>query len=120
MSQGGSHGSGSKKTTDTGRTATPVESLPQGGDAPTYVNAHHIRDQGKPHGKNITEGFEDSHKFRDGQRAAMEAEPGSRDDPSRVAEQQFFSKEAGSGLGTREAKVTGEGRYNVLTPDEST
>lgn len=66
------------------------------GTAPTYVNNQYTRDSGGPHGKNITEDPEMSG------RPAKLAEPGSKDDPGRVAEQEMRLKQ------TRGAPGTGE------------
>merc|ERR1712000_381989 len=51
------------------------------GAAPTYIAPQYASESG-PHGKNITEGFDDA-GTRDGLKAALAAEPGSKDDPSR-------------------------------------
>lgn len=67
------------------------------GTAPTYVNNQYNRDSGGPHGKNITEDPEMS-----GRPAALSVEPGSKDDPGRVAEQEMRLKQ------TRGAPGTGE------------
>lgn len=77
-----STGTGSASTT-TGNSSTS-----QGSAAPSYVNNQYIRDESGPHGKNIQEGIDYSNT-RDGIQAALNAEPGSKDDPSRVAEQEF-------------------------------
>lgn len=69
-------------------------STQQGGPAPTYVNNQYYRDPKGPHGKNLTEGFDDG---RPGD--SLSAEPGSEDDPGRVAEETFRRRNEGGGDG---------------------
>ena len=88
----------------------------QGATAPSYVNNQYYRDPKGPHGKNLTEGFEDDDKHEDGVAKAFAADVGSEDDPSRVAERKFVSKPPAEGQG---ASISGHGRYNVLEADET-
>ncbi len=91
----------------------------QGGPAPTYVTGQG-RDEHGPHGKNITEGFEDSRKFRDGMQAAIRAEVGSEDDPARAVERdsRFNQPSQGRHDGPRQGEATGDGSYGVLNDQE--
>lgn len=68
----------------------------------------------------MQEGFDDS-KTRDGLKAALNAEPGSSDDPSRLAEQQFqLNNEAKSrAAGPKEGDLTNETKYDALKSDIS-
>lgn len=65
--------------------------------APTYVSNQYTRDTGGPHGKNITEDPEMT-----GRPAKFNVEPGSKEDPGRLAEQDLRLKQ------TRGAPGTGE------------
>lgn len=67
------------------------------GTAPTYANNQYTRDSGGPHGKNITEDPDMT-----GRPAKFNVEPGSKEDPGRVAEQDLRLKQ------TRGAPGTGE------------
>ncbi|KAH8887113.1 hypothetical protein GQ53DRAFT_768577 [Thozetella sp. PMI_491] len=96
-----------------------IPNAEQGATAPSYVNTQYSRDASGPHGKNITEGFDDSSQYRDGLKAAFNAEPGSEDDPSRIAEQNFQKKVAGTGAGPKDARVGIDGGYDVLKSDEA-
>lgn len=96
--------SGSKTGTDTGAkapgtssTSTSASGGAAAGTAPTYVNNQYGRDTGGPHGKNITEDPELT-----GRPAKFNVEPGSKEDPGRVAEQDLRLKQ------TRGAPGTGE------------
>ncbi|KAF4919199.1 hypothetical protein CGCVW01_v008122 [Colletotrichum viniferum] len=90
----------------------------QAGAAPTYVNNQYTRDPNGPHGKNITEGFDDKNT-KDGVQAAMKAEIGSENDPSRVAEQhlKLSQTKAGRDAGPRQGEVGGETVYEKLKSD---
>ncbi|QPG94116.1 hypothetical protein C2857_004765 [Epichloe festucae Fl1] len=66
----------------------------QGDAAPTYINSQYTSDTRGPHGKNLKEGGFDHQHVLDGQRRAFEAEVGSINDPSRLAEAKFERKEA--------------------------
>ncbi|OLN96811.1 hypothetical protein CCHL11_02373 [Colletotrichum chlorophyti] len=90
----------------------------QAGTAPTYVNNQYIRDPAGPHGKNISEGF-DTKNTKDGIQAAFNAEPGSENDPGRVAELGFqqSTTKAGRDAGPRQTEVTGQTVYENLKSD---
>ncbi|KAM3510447.1 hypothetical protein MY11210_005900 [Beauveria gryllotalpidicola] len=65
------------------------------GAAPSYIVGTQLRDQAGPHGKNIREEEDlDATGSRDGLKRALRSEPGSEDDPSRLAEQQFQGRNA--------------------------
>lgn len=84
-----------------------------------------VKDTKRPHGKNIKEGIsgddkadakKDKNKDSDGLQRALRAEPGSEDDPSRLAERRMLqgnSMSAG-GAGPRQSEISGETRYDVL------
>lgn len=81
----------------------------QGGPAPTYVNSQRYRDPAGPHGKNLKEGgFEGS-----GTEAGPLPEPGSMEDPSRVA---TGLGSQGQGQGQRQGKKGGEQGKSWYTP----
>ncbi|KAL1865662.1 hypothetical protein Daus18300_007038 [Diaporthe australafricana] len=82
-------GTSSSSTSTSGGAAT--------GAAPTYVNNQYTRDSGGPHGKNITEDPEMT-----GRPGKFNVEPGSKEDPGRLAEQDLRLKQ------TRGAPGTGE------------
>ena len=103
---------------DTGQ--KPRVTQEQGGPAPTYVQSQYLQDQKPPHGKNLTENFDDSGKFEDGLQKANKAEPGTEDDPGRAAVQALRGQGAGShGKGAREHGVSGEGQYDVLKEESA-
>lgn len=86
------------KALDTASTSAPASGgAVAAGTAPTYVNNQYNRDSGGPHGKNITEDPELT-----GRPAKFDVEPGSKEDPGRVAEQDLRLKQ------TRGAPGTGE------------
>lgn len=87
--------------------------------APTYVNEQLRHNLGKPHGKNLHEGFDDA-GTRDGMKAALNAEIGSEDDPSRVAEHLYEVKQnaRGQDAGPRETSLKTATKYESLK-DES-
>jgi len=60
-------------------------------------------------------------KYRDGQKLAMEAEPGSINDPGRAAEMKFEQQQnaAAGGTGPRQGKLTTETAYDKLGSDVS-
>lgn len=83
--------------------------------APSYVNNQYVRDTSGPHGKNIQEGFDDA-GARDGLKAALAAEPGSKDDPSRLAEQQFKTNQFAPSRdgGPKQTSLSNETKYDAL------
>lgn len=70
----------------------------QGAPAPTYINSQFISDPHGPHGKNLKEEGFDHQQVSDGQRKAFKAEPGSIDDPGRLAEVKFEQRDAATPL----------------------
>ncbi|KAK2037653.1 hypothetical protein LZ31DRAFT_509271 [Colletotrichum somersetense] len=86
--------------------------------APTYVLNQYIRDPKGPHGKNIHEGFDDKN-VKDGLQEALRAEPGSENDPARVAEQELLKSQLGPGryAGPRETEISGPIVYEKLDSD---
>jgi hypothetical protein len=83
-----------------------------GGAAPTYVSNQRYRDPGGPHGKNLTEGgFEGS-----GTEGGPLPEPGSMDDPSRVAQANFRSGMASQGRDAGPRQTEGAGEKTWYTP----
>jgi len=85
------------------------------GTAPTYVSNQYIRDTKGPHGKNVQEGFDDA-GTKDGLKAALAAEPGSEQDPSRLAEYQLDLKNNAKSAQAvpRDSTVTNETKYDAL------
>lgn len=81
------------------------------GTAPTYVNNQSARDSGGPHGKNITEDPEMT-----GRPAKFNVEPGSKEDPGRVAEQNMRLSQTGGapGTGERQEGVDNQQPYGAL------
>ncbi|KAH8685293.1 hypothetical protein BGZ61DRAFT_507447 [Ilyonectria robusta] len=83
--------------------------------APTHVSSQHRRDPNGPHGKNLHEGGWDESKAEDGIQKAFNAEPGSMDDPSRLAERQFQLKQAaGRHAESRQVDVEDKTVYDAL------
>jgi hypothetical protein len=89
------------------------------GTAPTYVNNQYIRNPGGPHGKNITEGGWDESQAKDGLKAALESEPGSENDPSRLAERQFQQNlsRGGRDAGPKQGSLDSETKFDGLESD---
>ncbi|WYZ46674.1 hypothetical protein EsH8_IX_000899 [Colletotrichum jinshuiense] len=114
--------SSSRRTAGGSAPGSGASSIPgQAGAAPTYVNNQYIRDPAGPHGKNIQEGF-DAKDTKDGIQAAFNAQPGSENDPGRVAEQGFLQSQtkAGRDAGPRQTEATGRTVYENLTSDVQT
>lgn len=65
-----------------------------GATAPGYIVDQYLSDPSGPHGKNLTEGGFDDSRITDGLKKALESEPGSMNDPSRLAEAKFARNEA--------------------------
>lgn len=88
----------------------------QGQTAPSYVESQYIRDNAGPHGKNIHEEKLDDSELHDGLKRALRSEPGSQDDPSRLAEQrfQFQDSAAPGGQGPRENAVGSNTAFGKL------
>ena len=89
------------------------DSALQGGAAPSYVNAQFVRDDGGPHGKNLHEGgFAGS-----GPGNSINAEPGSKKDPARLAE--LGHDRADRSAGPRQGQVDNEQPYAALGRETS-
>ncbi|RTE74260.1 hypothetical protein BHE90_011294 [Fusarium euwallaceae] len=68
------------------------------------------------HSKNL-EGSWDESKTEDGLQKALNSEPGSDDDPGRLAELKFQQQQAGGGAGPREAKLSTKSGYDALNAE---
>ncbi|UNI17907.1 hypothetical protein JDV02_004214 [Purpureocillium takamizusanense] len=64
------------------------------GTAPSYVSNQYTGDSSGPHGKNLKAGGFDDSKVKDGLKMALESDPGSKNDPSRLAEERFELRDA--------------------------
>lgn len=92
------------------------------GDAPGYAADVYIKDKKGPHGKKIKEGISDDKagakkdQDSDGLQRALRAEPGSEDDPSRLAERQMLQGNSmgARGAGPRQSEMAGESMFDVL------
>ncbi|KAL7953102.1 hypothetical protein V8C34DRAFT_321643 [Trichoderma compactum] len=88
------------------------------GEAPGYVADLPTKDTKGPHGKKIKEGIDEGKagEKNDGLARALRSEPGSEDDPSRLAEAQMFQKGSlgARGAGPRQAHLEGETIYDKL------
>jgi len=88
------------------------------GTAPTYVNSQYV-DAGGPKGKNLHEGGFES---RDANNASFNSEIGSKNDPSRLAEQKFQRQNAdydGEAGIPRQDGVLEDNAYETLKRDAS-
>jgi hypothetical protein len=107
-------GGQSKATAVTDTTGSSVTggNTSSAGVAPSYVNSQG-KDQSGPHGKNITEGFEGG--------KAVSGDIGGKNDPGRLAEQQFAQTNASVDLGAvpKQAGGTGENAFDALDGDTS-
>lgn len=90
-----------------------------GGTAPSYLVDTQLRDQGGPHGKNIREENLDLLDNRDGLNRALRSEPGSDMDPSRLAEQQFESRNAMPGEAPPARDMEASNAYESLDRNTS-
>ncbi|KAL6900379.1 hypothetical protein GGI43DRAFT_383858 [Trichoderma evansii] len=92
------------------------------GEAPSHVADQYIKDPKGPHGKNVKEGISDKPDAKnDGLQKALRSEPGSEDDPSRLAERQMLQGQSlgGGGAGPRQGHLTGETKYGALDNEVS-
>ncbi|KAM0199455.1 hypothetical protein ACHAPA_005014 [Fusarium lateritium] len=114
--------SSGSENTSSGRT-TNTSSAPSSGSgsgtAPSYVNNQYIKASG-PHGKNLKEGIDDSNT-EDGLKKALASEPGSENDPSRVAELQFQQNQtaAGRDAGPKQSELSGKTAFDALNNEAS-
>ncbi|KAH7226706.1 hypothetical protein BKA60DRAFT_630255 [Fusarium oxysporum] len=106
---------------------TNISSAPSSGSAskssdsaPSYVENQYIKASGGPHGKNLKEGIDDSNT-KDGLKKALGSEPGSQDDPSRLAEQQFQQNQtaAGRDAGPKQSELEGKTAFDALNNETS-
>ena len=116
---GGSGGGAAYETNTSGATGTSGEqyrSSQVSGPAPTVYGSHASEGQLKPKGANLTEGG-----FGGDSRKADGAEIGSRDDPGRVAEEEFQRRDAavGGGAGARQTELDTEGAYDALREESA-
>lgn len=72
--------------------------------------------QHRRHSKNLEGSWDDS-KTEDGLQKALNAEPGSDDDPGRLAELKFQQQQAGGGAGPREGKLSTKSGYDALNAE---
>ncbi|KAJ4263069.1 hypothetical protein NW762_006683 [Fusarium torreyae] len=107
------------RTTNTSSAPSSGSGNSSAGTAPSYADAQYIKASG-PHGKNLKEGIDDS-KTEDGLQKALNAEPGSQDDPSRVAELQFQQNQtaAGRDAGPKQGEVTNKTAFDALNNETS-
>ncbi|TFA99800.1 hypothetical protein CCMA1212_008200 [Trichoderma ghanense] len=118
-----------KKTQQSGRSGRGGggdEEDRNGAPAPTYVADVYLTGKGKggPHGKNIKEGIDESElrgKESDGLQKALRAEPGSEDDPSRLAEVRLLERDSWvpGDKGRRQGGVEGGTKFDKLESDVS-
>lgn len=99
-----------------------VSSDSPAGTASSYANPDLHKHSRGPHGKNAKEGDWDDSKTEDGLKKALESEPGSENDPSRLAEQKFQRDRSALGrdAGPRQADLATQTKYDSLNPEEST
>lgn len=97
-------------------TGRDAQSQPESyaGAAPSYIQSQYQQDPNGPHGKNLKEGDWDESQARDGLRKALASEPGSMDDPGRLAEQNFQLKQGTGGTGPQDGSVDNENVYSNL------
>jgi hypothetical protein len=78
--------------------ATSDSTVPRSvsGEAPSYTSNQYVSDKKGPHGKNLKEGGFKYKDVQDGVKKAFNSEPGSIDDPGRLAERKFQQSEAGA------------------------
>ncbi|KAJ6782085.1 hypothetical protein PWT90_06210 [Aphanocladium album] len=104
---------------NTNKAAPKAAEFAHGGTAPSYVVDTKLRDQNGPHGKNVREEEFDVSGDRDGLRRALQSEPGSKDDPSRLAEQQFEGRNAIPGSAPPVRDTKGGNSFETLDPNLS-
>ncbi|KAJ6437737.1 Protein kinase-like protein [Purpureocillium lavendulum] len=87
-----------------------------GGSAPSYASNQYIRDSNGPHGKDLKEGGFDDSKDKDGLKLALSSEPGSKNDPSRLAEERFELRDAAgpSVSGRKDTELSTATKYDGL------
>ncbi|KHN97230.1 uncharacterized protein MAM_04827 [Metarhizium album ARSEF 1941] len=87
--------------------------------APSYVSSQYVKYKGGPRGKNLKEGGFDHQKVQDGIQKAFNSEPGSIDDPGRLAEVTFEQYDAATPrmAGTRDVGLKTGTAYDGLDRD---
>ncbi|KAH6953118.1 hypothetical protein DER45DRAFT_542269 [Fusarium avenaceum] len=87
--------------------------------APSYVDNQYVKGSG-PHGKNLKEGIDYSNT-EDGLKKALASEPGSEDDPSRLAELQFQRNQSAVGrdAGPKQGELSGKTAFDGLNSETS-
>ncbi|EWG47345.1 hypothetical protein FVEG_07476 [Fusarium verticillioides 7600] len=120
-SSGSDSKSSSSAPKSSGTASKSGDSAPKSlaGTAPSYVENQYIKESG-PHGKNLKEGIDYSNT-KDGLKKALESEPGSQDDPSRLAEQQFQQNQtaAGRDAGPKQSELEGKTAFDALNNEAS-
>ncbi|UKZ83867.1 hypothetical protein TrVFT333_011681 [Trichoderma virens FT-333] len=92
------------------------------GEAPENVTKHHGKGTKRSQGKEMKEGVgEEAGKWEDGLERALRSEPGSEDDPSRLAEAQMMQRQSLGALGAkpRQSGLKGETMYDALDNEVS-
>lgn len=112
-----SKSSGVKKSTGSSENTQSHSSRDEQTSSTSGSSAQKHTETKGPHGKNLKEGDWDDSKAKDGLKLALESEPGSENDPSRLAEQRF-RRQANPG-GTAMDLDTNT-KYDALNPEEST
>lgn len=107
------------------RTGTTADAQ-QGGsrrsdnEAPGYVAGIESEpaQNGKPKGKNITEGGFDDDPSKN---ASFTSDIGDKNDPGRLAEEQFqtSTQTSAGGKGPRQHEITGDSQYSILDADKN-
>ncbi|KAI1183087.1 hypothetical protein F5B17DRAFT_417543 [Nemania serpens] len=97
----------------------PRETGGEAHTAPSYVDNQFRRDPNGPHGKNIEE--DESIGTGGAKNASFDAEIGSKDDPSLLAERKFYqaNSAAPGSSGGREGTVAEKTTYDVLGDREA-
>lgn len=111
---GSSTNQSSSNTNKKSTTSAQDTSGSSAGTAPSYIVNQYQRDPDGPHGKNLKEGIGGG-KTQDGLKKALNSEPGSEDDPSRLAELQFQQNKTGGEQGDVADKTAFDG-LNAETP----
>ncbi|KAM0429600.1 hypothetical protein ACHAPT_006200 [Fusarium lateritium] len=111
----------SSETSSTGRDTTSTSSTSTGsapksstGTAPKQSEGQHQTPTAGGHSKKATEGSQDKPDPEDGLQKALNSEPGSEDDPSRLAELKFQQQ---GGSGPREGKLSTKTAYDALNAE---
>ncbi|KAG5662445.1 hypothetical protein KAF25_004863 [Fusarium avenaceum] len=127
QSSSGSENTSSGRTANTSSAPAPGSGLgsgsgaaPESADtAPSYADNQHAEGSG-PHGKNLKEGIDYSNT-EDGLKKALASEPGSEDDPSRLAELQFQRNQSAVGrdAGPKQSELSGKTAFDGLNSETS-